>query len=285
MHSILFSVRDVVTGSAASKVVLYVLADMADARGVCWPSMRYIASRAELSLNTVRKAVRRLESLGLLVVRPGRRGGSLHFQVVIDRERKGGPGGSAAGGGVVQQAQGGLLNGAPLPPPPAAPKAPIRNSSGSTQRRDGAGVGDAVAAPGKKTSGPAAGERAAGPDEIGDGRPRLVAAIVGAAPARLRGVLTSPQGAGVLRRLEERAVRWARAQGRTVRLSELQEVARGWFASNGQEGSTGVRDVPAGNVGRAPSSSSSTGGVPDRTANCPEKNRASRSREIVPLAV
>lgn len=52
--------------SSREAAVLLVLAHYADKDGVCWPSMRAIASGAKCSLSTAHRAVRVLAGLGLL---------------------------------------------------------------------------------------------------------------------------------------------------------------------------------------------------------------------------
>lgn len=60
------------TGSPALKVVLLVLANYADDCGRCWPSQVRIAYESEVSERSVRRALKKLESLGLLSRLPRR---------------------------------------------------------------------------------------------------------------------------------------------------------------------------------------------------------------------
>src|SRR5262249_38352716 len=55
-------------GKPSAKLVLVTLADHADADGKCWPSLRTIAARTELSRDTILRSVRLLESKGFLRV-------------------------------------------------------------------------------------------------------------------------------------------------------------------------------------------------------------------------
>jgi uncharacterized phage protein (TIGR02220 family) len=54
------------TGSPTRKLVLLLLADRANDKGVCWPSMQTIAEDCELSDRAVRNNIRQLEEIGLL---------------------------------------------------------------------------------------------------------------------------------------------------------------------------------------------------------------------------
>jgi hypothetical protein len=57
--------------NAAERLVLLTLADFANEHGVCWPSIRTLADRTRLSTRGVQKAVRKLETGGLLKIRTG----------------------------------------------------------------------------------------------------------------------------------------------------------------------------------------------------------------------
>lgn len=54
------------TGSSITKAILLVLANHANPKGVCWPSFADVARQAECSFSTVQRAVREMESAGLL---------------------------------------------------------------------------------------------------------------------------------------------------------------------------------------------------------------------------
>lgn len=64
--SLILSFIPLKTGSPISKLVLLKLADNADARGVCFPSLNYLAQYCEVSLRTVTRHVNELEKQGFL---------------------------------------------------------------------------------------------------------------------------------------------------------------------------------------------------------------------------
>ncbi len=64
--SLILSFMPLKTGSPISKLVLLKLADNADARGVCFPSLNYLAQYCEVSLRTVTRHVSELEKQGFL---------------------------------------------------------------------------------------------------------------------------------------------------------------------------------------------------------------------------
>ncbi|CAH7395197.1 conserved hypothetical protein [Vibrio chagasii] len=64
--SLILSFMPLKTGSPISKLVLLKLADNADARGVCFPSLNYLAQYCEVSLRTVTRHVNELEKKGFL---------------------------------------------------------------------------------------------------------------------------------------------------------------------------------------------------------------------------
>lgn len=64
--SLILSFMPLKTGSPISKLVLLKLADNADARGVCFPSLNYLAQYCEVSLRTVTRHVNELERQGFL---------------------------------------------------------------------------------------------------------------------------------------------------------------------------------------------------------------------------
>src|SRR5688572_236500 len=68
---------DQTTGSATRKVVLLLLADLADEQHTCYPGREYLAERAELSEGAVSRALTQLAADGLVRVlrRARRRGG------------------------------------------------------------------------------------------------------------------------------------------------------------------------------------------------------------------
>src|ERR1051325_706016 len=55
-------------GKASAKFVLVSLADHADRERKCWPSLRRIAIRTELSRDTIVRSIQLLESRGLIRV-------------------------------------------------------------------------------------------------------------------------------------------------------------------------------------------------------------------------
>jgi hypothetical protein len=58
------------TGSSTDKLILLTLANYADNAGVCWPSHRFISERAECSVATVERSLKRLEAGGFITIRP-----------------------------------------------------------------------------------------------------------------------------------------------------------------------------------------------------------------------
>lgn len=64
--SLILSFIPLKTGSPISKLVLLKLADNADARGVCFPSLNYLAQYCEVSVRTVKRHVNELEKQGFL---------------------------------------------------------------------------------------------------------------------------------------------------------------------------------------------------------------------------
>ncbi|OQQ07441.1 helix-turn-helix domain-containing protein [Vibrio splendidus] len=64
--SLILSYIPLKTGSPISKLVLLKLADNADARGVCFPSLNYLAQYCEVSVRTVKRHVNELEKQGFL---------------------------------------------------------------------------------------------------------------------------------------------------------------------------------------------------------------------------
>ncbi|OBT24237.1 helix-turn-helix domain-containing protein [Vibrio splendidus] len=64
--SLILSFIPLKTGSPISKLVLLKLADNADARGVCFPSLNYLAQYCEVSVRTVKRHVNELEKLGFV---------------------------------------------------------------------------------------------------------------------------------------------------------------------------------------------------------------------------
>ena len=64
--SLILSFMPLKTGSPISKLVLLKLADNADARGVCFPSLNYLAQYCEVSLRTVTRHVNELEKHGFV---------------------------------------------------------------------------------------------------------------------------------------------------------------------------------------------------------------------------
>ncbi|CAH7133359.1 Transcriptional regulator [Vibrio chagasii] len=64
--SLILSFMPLKTGSPISKLVLLKLADNADARGVCFPSLNYLSQYCEVSLRTVTRHVNELEKQGFL---------------------------------------------------------------------------------------------------------------------------------------------------------------------------------------------------------------------------
>ncbi len=64
--SLILSFIPLKTGSPISKLVLLKLADNADARGVCFPSLNYLAQYCEVSVRTVKLHVNELEKQGFV---------------------------------------------------------------------------------------------------------------------------------------------------------------------------------------------------------------------------
>ncbi|XNS85162.1 helix-turn-helix domain-containing protein [Vibrio cyclitrophicus] len=64
--SLILSFIPLKTGSPISKLVLLKLADNADARGVCFPSLNYLAQYCEVSVRTVKRHVNELERQGFV---------------------------------------------------------------------------------------------------------------------------------------------------------------------------------------------------------------------------
>ncbi len=64
--SLILSCIPLKTGSPISKLVLLKLADNADARGVCFPSLNYLAQYCEVSVRTVKRHVNELEKQGFV---------------------------------------------------------------------------------------------------------------------------------------------------------------------------------------------------------------------------
>ena len=57
--------------SAAAKLVLIVLADFADERGECWPTIPKLLAATQLSEESVRDQIGKLRDSGLITDRPG----------------------------------------------------------------------------------------------------------------------------------------------------------------------------------------------------------------------
>lgn|SRR5262249_3877083 len=77
-------------GKPSAKLVLVALAEHADADGKCWPSLRSIAARTELSRDTVVRAIRLLKSKGFIRVvhrHNGRSPSSNMYYLNCERER------------------------------------------------------------------------------------------------------------------------------------------------------------------------------------------------------
>ncbi len=64
--SLILSFMPLKTGSPISKLVLLKLADNADARGVCFPSLSYLAQYCEVSVRTVKRHINELEKQGFV---------------------------------------------------------------------------------------------------------------------------------------------------------------------------------------------------------------------------
>lgn len=100
----------------AEKLSLLVLADMANERGICWPSLSYVSARASVSVRSLERIIESLEGQGLLrqqqrfqdgrpartafLVLPEKEGGSALSPVGEKEvgEASGGTGGSDLGG-------------------------------------------------------------------------------------------------------------------------------------------------------------------------------------------
>jgi hypothetical protein len=69
---------------ALTKLVALILVEWMDVDGYCWPSQTSIAELANVSLATVKRAIRELKQAGLLRVRSGcGRNGTCAYQAVI----------------------------------------------------------------------------------------------------------------------------------------------------------------------------------------------------------
>lgn len=69
----LFQALKTQVGNPYQKLILVTLADIANEKGECWPSHRYISDRAECSRSTVIRHLKALEVAGLIAIR-GRAG-------------------------------------------------------------------------------------------------------------------------------------------------------------------------------------------------------------------
>lgn len=63
------------TGSPSRKLLLLVLANYADDRGLCWPSQHTLAEDAEQSVDTIQRNLRKLESMKLIAAEQRPRAG------------------------------------------------------------------------------------------------------------------------------------------------------------------------------------------------------------------
>lgn len=80
------------TGSASAKSVLVAIADHAGTDLTCYPSLDRLVEKTELSRNTVKAAIDRLEELGLVrVLSVGRRGQATVYRVMATAEDTGQP--------------------------------------------------------------------------------------------------------------------------------------------------------------------------------------------------
>lgn len=70
--------------SGTDRLVMLALADNADDRGACWPSMLTIARKARISERTARRSVRTLEELGELVSVRGGGMASNRYRINLD---------------------------------------------------------------------------------------------------------------------------------------------------------------------------------------------------------
>lgn len=74
----------------AEKLVLSVLADLANDAGVCWPSLAYVAPRASVSIRTLQRIIYSLETQGLIVRHPRYRADgsrtSSEFKILLNNQ-------------------------------------------------------------------------------------------------------------------------------------------------------------------------------------------------------
>lgn len=80
------------TGDPQCNLVLRALADFADRDGSCWPSVDTLVHETDLSKSTVRRAIQRLEKLGLIERQARLRGNgsqtSNRYRLKLDRNPK-----------------------------------------------------------------------------------------------------------------------------------------------------------------------------------------------------
>lgn len=92
------------TGSPSAKSVLVCLAQYANRECLCWPSITRLAADTELDERTVQRALRRLETIGLVSVTQRRRGRisqSSIYQINVVVASTDAVSGSQEGGGAV----------------------------------------------------------------------------------------------------------------------------------------------------------------------------------------
>lgn len=67
------------------KVIFFSLELYADKRGLCWPSMRELATNLNLHKNTIQKYIRTLEKKGFLKIKTKRGKGGKRFEYWLKR--------------------------------------------------------------------------------------------------------------------------------------------------------------------------------------------------------
>lgn len=84
---------DSIVGDKNSKLVLIALADFANENNECWPSQKRLASRAECSIDTVQRSLKKLETDGFIssvrqTQKHGYRSANLYTLAVPRQNRK-----------------------------------------------------------------------------------------------------------------------------------------------------------------------------------------------------
>jgi len=58
----------------SEKLILAVMADLANEQGICWPSLAYVSRRASVSVRTLHRSINALEKQNLISRKPRYRG-------------------------------------------------------------------------------------------------------------------------------------------------------------------------------------------------------------------